>query len=93
MNYRNAYQVIAFPFLKSCLDIVIDIAAFFVWTEMLFLKSDTLVLPLRNATVEEFSRYLLDKLIAMSAPGELSEAELFVASGPGQKAGARWCSD
>ncbi|MDG1388880.1 MAG: 6-carboxytetrahydropterin synthase [Halioglobus sp.] len=61
--------------------------------EMLFLKSDTLVLPLRNATVEEFSRYLLDKLIAMSAPGELSEAELFVASGPGQKAGARWCSD
>lgn len=61
--------------------------------EMLFLKSDTLVLPIRNATVEEFSRYLLDKLIAISPPGELKEAELFVASGPGQKAGASWCSD
>ncbi len=61
--------------------------------EMLFLKGDTLILPIRNATVEEFSRYLLDKLIAMSPPGELKEAELFVASGPGQKAGASWCSD
>ena len=40
-----------------------------------------------------FRAILLDKLIAMSEPGELSEAELFVASGPGQKAGARWCSD
>lgn len=61
--------------------------------EMLFLKADTLVLPLRNATVEEFSRYLLSKLVAMSGDDELREIELFVASGPGQKAGASWHSD
>ncbi len=60
--------------------------------EMLFLKADTLVLPLRNATVEEFSRYLLEKLVAMSAGEGLTEIELFVASGPGQKAGSLWRS-
>src|SRR5210317_1430471 len=31
--------------------------------EMLFLQSDTLVLPIRNATVEEFSYYLLQRLL------------------------------
>lgn len=61
--------------------------------EMLFLKADTLVLPLRNATVEEFSRYLLNKLVAVSAGDDLREMELFVASGPGQKAGTSWRSD
>ncbi|MEE4249020.1 MAG: 6-carboxytetrahydropterin synthase [Alcanivoracaceae bacterium] len=61
--------------------------------QMLFLKRDTLLLPLRNATVEEFSRYLLQKLVALSAGEGLREIELFVASGPGQKAGALWqCS-
>ena len=58
--------------------------------KMLFLKADTLVLPVRNATVEEFSRYLLDKLVALSGDDQLQEIELFVASGPGQKAGAHW---
>ena len=60
--------------------------------EMLFLRADTLVLPIRNATVEEFSRYLLDKLVAASAGEGLREIELFVASGPGQKAGSLWHS-
>ena len=60
---------------------------------MWFLKCDTLVLPLRNATVEEFSRYLLDKLIAVSSGDDLREVQLCVASGPGQKACAVWCSD
>ena len=60
---------------------------------MLFLKCDTLVLPVRNATVEEFSRYLLDKLIAVSAGDDLREVQLCVASGPGQKGCATWFSD
>ena len=58
--------------------------------EMTFLKSDTLVLPLRNATVEEFSYYLLQQLLAESEGDELSELEVWVASGPGQKASALW---
>ena len=63
---------------------------FFADEEMLFLRSDALVLPLRNATVEEFSRYLLQQLLAASAGEDLREVELFVASGPGQKASATW---
>lgn len=58
--------------------------------EMLFLKSDTLVLPLRNVTVEEFARYLLQKLVDDSAQEDLREIELCVASGPGQKGCAIW---
>ena len=61
--------------------------------DMLFLKSDTLVLPIRNATVEEFSRYLLAKLVANSAGEDLREIELGVASGPGQRACAIWRCD
>ena len=61
--------------------------------DMLFLKSDTQVLPLRNATVEEFSRHLLDKLLELSAADDLREVQLCVASGPGQKACATWCKD
>ena len=44
--------------------------------QMLFLRSDTLVLPIRNATVEEFSRYLLQGLLAASAGDDLRELEL-----------------
>ena len=61
--------------------------------QMLFLKADTQVLPLRNVTVEELAGYLLAKLVALSADDNLREIELFVASGPGQKAGALWHSD
>jgi 6-pyruvoyltetrahydropterin/6-carboxytetrahydropterin synthase len=39
----------------------------FAGEEMLFLRSDTLVLPIRNATVEEFAHYLLGRLLALSA--------------------------
>lgn len=60
---------------------------------MRFLQCDTLVLPLRNATVEELSRYLLDKLIAASGNDDLREVQLCVASGPGQKACASWRRD
>jgi 6-pyruvoyltetrahydropterin/6-carboxytetrahydropterin synthase len=58
--------------------------------EMLFLKTDTQVLPLRNATVEEFSQLLLQRLVAASAGEDLCEVELGVASGPGQRASATW---
>lgn len=58
--------------------------------EMLFLQSDTRVLPIRNATVEEFSYYLLQRLLRDSAGDDLQEVELCVASGPGQKGCASW---
>ncbi len=58
--------------------------------EMLFLRSDTQVLPIRNATVEEFSMLLLERLLRASGDDDLREVELFVASGPGQKASATW---
>jgi 6-pyruvoyltetrahydropterin/6-carboxytetrahydropterin synthase len=61
--------------------------------EILFLQSDTQVLPIRNATVEEFSRYLLSKLLDESAGDDLREVELCVASGPGQKGCTHWHSD
>jgi len=57
---------------------------------MLFLRSDTLILPIRNATVEEFARYLLQRLLQDSAADDLREIELCVASGPGQKGCATW---
>jgi 6-pyruvoyltetrahydropterin/6-carboxytetrahydropterin synthase len=58
--------------------------------EMLFLQSDTQVLPIRNATIEEFSHYLLQGLLAESTGDDLREIELCVASGPGQKGCANW---
>ena len=61
--------------------------------EMWFLCSDTLVLPIRNATVEEFSHYLLGRLLEASAGDDLREIELCVASGPGQKGCAIWRAD
>ena len=61
--------------------------------EMLFLRSDTLLLPISNATVEEFSHYLLQQLLEASAGDDLREVDLCVASGPGQKACAGWRSN
>lgn len=57
---------------------------------MRFLRADTLVLPILNATVEEFSHYLLGKLLQLSAGDDLREVEVCVASGPGQKGCAVW---
>lgn len=62
----------------------------FAGEQMLFLRSDTLLLPIRNATVEEFSRYLLQQLLEDCVEDELREIELCVASGPGQKGCAHW---
>lgn len=57
---------------------------------MHFLRSDTLVLPIVNATVEEFAHYLLGEMLAASEGEALAEVELCVSSGPGQKACALW---
>ena len=62
----------------------------FAGEDMLFLQSDTQVLPIRNATVEEFSHYLLQRLLQDSTGEDLREVELCVASGPGQKGCASW---
>ncbi len=62
----------------------------FAGEEMLFLQSDTQVLPISNATVEEFSHLLLGRLMEASVDEDLREVELCVASGPGQRACATW---
>ncbi len=62
----------------------------FAGVQMHFLRSDTLVLPIRNATVEEFSRYLLQGLVDLSLQDDIREIELCVSSGPGQQGCASW---
>ena len=58
--------------------------------EMLFLQSDTQVLPLLNITVEELSHFLLQKLVAECSGEDIREIELGVASGSGQRACSAW---
>ncbi len=57
---------------------------------MRFLRGDTLVLPIRNVTVEELSHYLLAQMMELSAGEDLREVQVCVASGPGQKGCASW---
>lgn len=57
---------------------------------MRFLARDCRVLPLLNATVEEFSHYLLHQLLALSSEDDLRELCVCVASGPGQRGCAEW---
>lgn len=58
--------------------------------EMSFLRSDTLVLPIRNVTVEELSHYLVQRLRRALQGEGLREVELCVSSGPGQRACSLW---
>ena len=60
--------------------------------QMRFLKSDTLVLPIRNATVEEFAAYLLGQLIDDPDINryEVKQIEMKVSSGPGQWGSCEW---
>jgi len=61
--------------------------------EMFFLKSDTLLLPIRNATVEEYSRYLLERLLedgALLDRYDIRDITIQVSSGPGQWGSCRW---
>jgi 6-pyruvoyltetrahydropterin/6-carboxytetrahydropterin synthase len=61
--------------------------------EMLFLKADTLLLPIRNTTVEEYANYLLEQLVGSKAEMErydIRRIEVRVASGPGQSGSSEW---
>jgi 6-pyruvoyltetrahydropterin/6-carboxytetrahydropterin synthase len=54
---------------------------------LLFLKADTLVIPVRNTTVEDLSHYLLETLVedrAFLKVQDIREIEVMVSSGPGQ---------
>ena len=57
-----------------------------------FLRGDVLLLPIENATLEEFARWFLDRLMAdgddLQAHG-IRSIEVRVSSGPGQSAGRR----
>ena len=70
-----------------------EVLAHFNGETLRFLRGDTLILPLRNTTVEEFARYLLEKLVE-DAPfvegNEISELTMQVSSGPGQSGSATW---
>ena len=60
--------------------------------EMRFLVSDTQVLPIRNATVEEFASYLLGQLMQDSDISlyDVRQVEMKVSSGPGQWGSCMW---
>jgi 6-pyruvoyltetrahydropterin/6-carboxytetrahydropterin synthase len=61
--------------------------------EMRFLRSDTLLLPVRNTTVEDLSHYLLSILVQDTDfldAQDVREIELMVSSGPGQTGGSLW---
>lgn len=60
---------------------------------MFFLKSDTLLLPIRNSTVEEYSFYLLNCLLAASSDLtglDIHKIRIEVSSGPGQWGSSEW---
>ncbi len=59
-------------------------------------KSDTLLLPIRNATVEEFARHLRDLFIGDESfvrDRTICEVVVKVSSGPGQCGSAKWLAD
>lgn len=61
--------------------------------QMQFLKSDTLVLPIKNSTVEEFSAYILDKLINKDRfflDNDVHNLTIGVSSGDGQWGSSTW---
>lgn len=63
---------------------------------LLLLKSDTLLIPVRNTTVEDLSHYLLQTLIEDTEFLQLQdirEIEVMVSSGPGQTGSGYWQRD
>ena len=57
------------------------------------LKSDTLLLPIRNSTVEEFARYLRDLFVGDGSfvrVRNIVAVEIKVSSGPGQSGSSGW---
>jgi 6-pyruvoyltetrahydropterin/6-carboxytetrahydropterin synthase len=68
----------------------------FAGEEMFFLRADTLLLPVRNATVEEYSRYVLERLLEdreLIRRNDVREVVIKVSSGPGQWGSSRWRKD
>jgi len=60
---------------------------------LLFLKADTLLLPIRNTTVEDFSYYILQLIVSDSAFQQLcpiQQIDVWVSSGPGQNGMSSW---
>lgn len=58
-----------------------------------FLKAETLLLPIRNTTVEELARHVLDLFIGDGSfvrDRHINAVELKVSSGPGQCGVRRW---
>lgn len=54
---------------------------------LIFLKKDTLLIEVRNTTVEDFAHYLLGKILEdreFLESQDIREIEVMVASGPGQ---------
>lgn len=63
---------------------------------MLFLCTDTLLLPIKNTSVEELSHHLLQRLMTLEAQFaqfDIRRIELAVSSGPGQSGSSEWLSD
>ena len=62
---------------------------------MQFLVSDTLILPLKNISVEELAGYLLSKLLIDPdlQKADISMIEVSVSSGPGQWGARSWSAE
>lgn len=61
--------------------------------EMLFLQSDTLILPIRNTTLEELSLWFLQQLLEDQATlrtCHIQAITLRVSNGPGRYGSTRW---
>jgi 6-pyruvoyltetrahydropterin/6-carboxytetrahydropterin synthase len=60
---------------------------------MMLRRDETLILPIKNATVEEFSYYILEQLTEDNdflMEHDIRKLEITVASGPGQHGSACW---
>lgn len=64
--------------------------------EIPFLKSDVVILPLSNITIEELSHWFLQNILEHQSEirtHAITDIEVKVFNGPGQSAGARWHHD
>ena len=93
---REWNEIVILPLLSDFLKIEEDeqyIYALFNKEKMIFLKRDVLVLDIKNATLEEFSRVMLEKLVCNEdeiRSFEINEVTVKVFSGPGQCACSTW---
>jgi 6-pyruvoyltetrahydropterin/6-carboxytetrahydropterin synthase len=63
---------------------------------LLLLRADTLLIPVRNTTVEDLSYYLLQTLVedkAFLTAQDIRAVEVMVSSGPGQTGSSFWSRD